>query len=138
MLGAETYQKYVERGNIEVAPLAYMRGRTLDDSFIILDEAQNTSREQMKMFLTRLGFGSKIVITGDATQIDLPRSTQSGLMQALKILRGVKGIGIIEYQKKDIVRHPLVQRIVDAYEAREEETDREFEEKMKWHNPEIQ
>ena len=138
MLGAETYQKYLERGSIEVAPLAYMRGRTLDDSFIILDEAQNTSREQMKMFLTRLGFGSKIVITGDATQIDLPRSTQSGLMQALKILRGVKGIGIIEYQKKDIVRHPLVQRIVDAYEAREEETDREFEEKMKWHNPEIQ
>ena len=92
----------------------------------------------MKMFLTRLGINAKMIITGDATQIDLPRSTQSGLMQALKILRGVKGIGIIEYQKKDIVRHPLVQRIVDAYEAREEETDREFEEKMKWHNPEIQ
>ena len=94
MLGPETYQKYLERGNIEVAPLAYMRGRTLDDSFIILDEAQNTSREQMKMFLTRLGFGSKIVITGDITQIDLPRDTASGLKEAMRVLKGVEDIAI--------------------------------------------
>ena len=97
------------------------------DAIIILDEAQNTTKHQMKMFLTRLGVNAKMIITGDATQIDLPRTTQSGLMQALKILRGVKGIGIIEYAKKDIVRHPLVQRIVDAYEAREEKVDKEFE-----------
>ena len=116
MLGAETYQKYLERGNIEVAPLAYMRGRTLDDSFIILDEAQNTSREQMKMFLTRLGFGSKIVITGDTTQIDLPDGKASGLKEAMRVLRDVEGIGICELTNADVVRHVMVQRIVKAYE----------------------
>ena len=116
MLGAETYQKYVERGNIEVAPLAYMRGRTLDDSFIILDEAQNTSREQMKMFLTRLGFGSKIVITGDATQIDLPADKVSGLKEAMRVLKGVEGIAIRQLTGADVVRHVIVQRIIKAYE----------------------
>ena len=116
MLGAETYQKYLERGNIEVAPLAYMRGRTLDDSFIIIDEAQNTSREQMKMFLTRLGFGSKIVITGDVTQIDLPDGKASGLKEAMRVLRKVEGIGICELTNNDVVRHVMVQRIVKAYE----------------------
>ena len=119
MLGAETYQKYLERGNIEVAPLAYMRGRTLDDSFIILDEAQNTSREQMKMFLTRLGFGSKIVITGDVTQIDLPDGKASGLKEAMRVLRDVEGIGICELTNADVVRHVMVQRIVEAYERYE-------------------
>ena len=119
MLGAETYQKYLERGNIEVAPLAYMRGRTLDDSFIILDEAQNTSREQMKMFLTRLGFGSKIVITGDVTQIDLPDGKASGLKEAMRVLRKVEGIGICELTNADVVRHVMVQRIVAAYEEYE-------------------
>ena len=119
MLGAETYQKYVERGNIEVAPLAYMRGRTLDDSFIILDEAQNTSREQMKMFLTRLGFGSKIVITGDITQIDLPRDTVSGLKEAMRVLDGVEDIAICRLNESDVVRHVIVQRIIKAYEADE-------------------
>ena len=120
MLGAETYQKYLERGNIEVAPLAYMRGRTLDDSFIILDEAQNTSREQMKMFLTRLGFGSKIVITGDVTQIDLPADKSSGLKDAMRVLRNVEGIGICQLTNADVVRHVMVQRIVEAYERYEE------------------
>ena len=120
MLGAETYQKYLERGNIEVAPLAYMRGRTLDDSFIILDEAQNTSREQMKMFLTRLGFGSKIVITGDVTQIDLPADKSSGLKEAMRVLRNVEGIGICQLTNADVVRHVMVQRIVEAYERYEE------------------
>ena len=115
MLGAETYQKYLERGNIEVAPLAYMRGRTLDDSFIILDEAQNTTREQMKMFLTRLGFGSKIVITGDVTQIDLPADKMSGLKQAVRVLKNVEGIGICELTDQDVVRHVMVQRIIKAY-----------------------
>ena len=119
MLGAETYQKYLERGNIEVAPLAYMRGRTLDDSFIILDEAQNTSREQMKMFLTRLGFGSKIVITGDVTQIDLPDGKASGLREAMRVLKKVEGIGICELTNADVVRHVMVQRIVKAYEEYE-------------------
>ena len=119
MLGAETYQKYLERGNIEVAPLAYMRGRTLDDSFILLDEAQNTSREQMKMFLTRLGFGSKIVITGDVTQIDLPDGKASGLKEAMRVLRDVEGIGICELTNADVVRHVMVQRIVEAYERYE-------------------
>ena len=119
MLGAETYQKYLERGNIEVAPLAYMRGRTLDDSFIILDEAQNTSREQMKMFLTRLGFGSKIVITGDVTQIDLPDGKPSGLREAMRVLKNVEGIGICELTNADVVRHVMVQRIVKAYEEYE-------------------
>ncbi|MEG2222735.1 MAG: PhoH family protein [Oscillospiraceae bacterium] len=115
MLGAETYQKYLERGNIEVAPLAYMRGRTLDDSFIILDEAQNTSREQMKMFLTRMGFGSKIVITGDVTQIDLPTDKVSGLKEAIRVLDTVEGIGICQLTDADVVRHVMVQRIVKAY-----------------------
>ena len=115
MLGAETYQKYLERGNIEVAPLAYMRGRTLDDSFIILDEAQNTSREQMKMFLTRMGFGSKMVITGDVTQIDLPADKVSGLKEAMKVLRDVEGVGICRLTQEDVVRHVMVQRIIEAY-----------------------
>ena len=115
MLGAETYQKYLERGNIEVAPLAYMRGRTLDDSFIILDEAQNTSCEQMKMFLTRLGGNSKMVITGDVTQIDLPADKMSGLKQAVRVLKDVEGIGICELTDQDVVRHVMVQRIIKAY-----------------------
>ncbi|MCR5649162.1 MAG: PhoH family protein [Oscillospiraceae bacterium] len=116
MLGPETYNKYLERGNIEVAPLAYMRGRTLDDSFIILDEAQNTSREQMKMFLTRLGFGSKIVITGDVTQIDLPADKVSGLKEAVRVLSGVEDIAIHKLTGADVVRHVLVQKIIEAYE----------------------
>ena len=116
MLGAETFQKYQERGSIEVAPLAYMRGRTLDDSFIILDEAQNTTREQMKMFLTRLGFGSKIVITGDITQIDLPEDKTSGLKDAIRVLDGVKDIAICRLTAADVVRHALVQEIISAYE----------------------
>ena len=124
MLGSETYQKYMERGNIEVAPLAYMRGRTLDDSFIILDEAQNTSREQMKMFLTRLGFGSKIVITGDVTQIDLPDGKYSGLKEAMRVLKDVKGIGICELGNEDVVRHVMVQRIVKAYEDDEKRREK--------------
>ena len=114
-------KEYMEAGTIQIAPLAFMRGRTLNDAVIILDEAQNTTRHQMKMFLTRLGQNGKMIVTGDTTQIDLPRSVQSGLLQALRILKGVKGIGVIEYEKKDIVRHPLVQRIVDAYEKREKE-----------------
>ena len=116
MLGPETYSKYLERGNIEVAPLAYMRGRTLDNSFIILDEAQNTTREQMKMFLTRLGFGSKIVITGDVTQIDLPGDKISGLKEAIRVLDGVEDIAICRLTASDVVRHMLVQRIVAAYD----------------------
>ena len=116
MLGAETFQKYQERGSIEVAPLAYMRGRTLDDSFIILDEAQNTTKEQMKMFLTRLGFGSKIVITGDVTQIDLPGDKTSGLKDAIRILGDVKDIAICRLTSADVVRHALVQDIINAYE----------------------
>lgn len=116
MLGPETFQKYQERGSIEVAPLAYMRGRTLDDSFIILDEAQNTTREQMKMFLTRLGFGSKIVITGDITQIDLPADKTSGLKDAVRVLDGVKDISICRLTSADVVRHALVQEIINAYE----------------------
>ena len=117
MLGADTYQKYLERGNIEVAPLAYMRGRTLDDSFIILDEAQNTSREQMKMFLTRIGFGSKVVITGDITQIDLPEDKVSGLKIAMKVLDGIEDISICRLTGADVVRHRLVQKIIEAYEV---------------------
>lgn len=120
MLGPETYAKYLERGNIEVAPLAYMRGRTLDDSFIILDEAQNTTKEQMKMFLTRLGFGSKIVITGDVTQIDLPADKISGLKDAVRILEGVPDIAICRLTASDVVRHALVQQIVAAYERSEQ------------------
>ncbi len=120
MLGAENFQRYQERGNIEVAPLAYMRGRTLDDSFIILDEAQNTTPEQMKMFLTRLGFNSKIVVTGDITQIDLPDGKRSGLVEASKILKNVPDIETIHFTQKDVVRHRLVQDIIKAYEKYEE------------------
>ena len=116
MLGAETYQRYVERGSIEVAPLAYMRGRTLDDSFVILDEAQNTTCEQMKMFLTRLGFNSKMVITGDITQIDLPDGKRSGLRDAMRVLKNVDDIAIFRFTEKDVVRHRLVQDIIRAYE----------------------
>ena len=119
MLGPDTYQKYLERGNIEVAPLAYMRGRTLDDSFIILDEAQNTSREQMKMFLTRIGFGSKVVITGDITQIDLPEDKVSGLKVAMRVLDGIDDIAICTLTGADVVRHRLVQKIIEAYEVYE-------------------
>lgn len=120
MLGAESFQKHQERGSIEVAPLAYMRGRTLDDSFIILDEAQNTTREQMKMFLTRLGFGSKIVVTGDVTQIDLPDGKKSGLVDAMRVLKNIDGIAINIFTEKDVVRHKLVQDIIKAYEKQEE------------------
>ena len=120
MLGAESFQKYQERGSIEVAPLAYMRGRTLDDSFIILDEAQNTTREQMKMFLTRLGFGSKIVVTGDVTQIDLPDGKKSGLVDAMRVLKNVDDIAINIFTEKDVVRHKVVQDIIKAYEKQEE------------------
>ena len=116
ILGAEKYTKYIEKGIIEIAPLAYMRGRTLDRSFIVLDEAQNTTPEQMKMFLTRLGYSSKMVITGDLTQTDLPRGKKSGLMHAINILKNTKGIGMVELQKVDIVRHPLVRRVIEAYE----------------------
>lgn len=121
MLGAESFQRYQERGNIEVAPLAYMRGRTLEDSFIILDEAQNTTHEQMKMFLTRLGFNSKMVVTGDITQIDLPDSRKSGLIEAPNVLKGVEDIEIIKFTQKDVVRHQLVQHIVQAYDKYEEQ-----------------
>ena len=121
MLGADTYQKYLEKGNIEVAPLAYMRGRTLDDSFIILDEAQNTSREQMKMFLTRIGFGSKVVITGDITQIDLPEDKVSGLKVAMRVLEGIDDIAVCTLTGADVVRHRLVQKIIEAYEVYEKQ-----------------
>ncbi len=123
MLGPETFQKYQERGSIEVAPLAYMRGRTLDDSFIILDEAQNTTKEQMKMFLTRLGFGSKIVITGDVTQIDLPDDKVSGLKDAVRVLEGVNDIAICRLTSADVVRHALVQEIINAYEKAAKKQD---------------
>lgn len=123
MLGPETFQKYQENGSIEVAPLAYMRGRTLDDSFIILDEAQNTTREQMKMFLTRLGFGSKIVITGDVTQVDLPTDKVSGLKDAMRVLAKVKDIAICRLTAADVVRHALVQEIISAYEQAERQTE---------------
>ena len=129
MLGADTYQKYLERGNIEVAPLAYMRGRTLDDSFIILDEAQNTSREQMKMFLTRIGFGSKVVITGDITQIDLPEDKTSGLKVAMKVLEGIDDIAICKLTGADVVRHRLVQKIIEAYEIYDKKNPAPSEEK---------
>lgn len=125
MLGAETYQKYLERGNIEVAPLAYMRGRTLDDSFIILDEAQNTTKEQMKMFLTRLGFNSKMVITGDITQIDLPSGARSGLKDSIKILKNIEDIAQCTFDEKDVVRHKLVQDIIKAY-AKSEEAQKHY------------
>ncbi len=119
LLGVDIFQKYREKGIIEIAPLAYMRGRTLDDSFVILDEAQNTTTEQMKMFLTRLGFGSKAVITGDITQIDLPRHRYSGLEEAPRVLDGIKGIALVYLTEKDVVRHPLVQEIIKAYESYE-------------------
>ncbi|HBK85975.1 MAG TPA: phosphate starvation-inducible protein PhoH [Firmicutes bacterium] len=117
ILGQDTFQKYMERGVIEVAPLAYMRGRTLDDAYIILDEAQNSTPEQMMMFLTRLGFGSRAIVTGDITQIDLPKGKASGLVEACEILKDVKGIGFVHLSDQDVVRHALVQRIVKAYEA---------------------
>jgi phosphate starvation-inducible PhoH-like protein len=121
-MDADRLTAYMERGTIEVAPLAFMRGRTLNDSFIILDEAQNTTPEQMQMFLTRLGFGSKVVVTGDITQIDLPREQASGLIQVREILRGIDGIGFVEFGHEDVVRHKLVQRIVEAYKRHAEET----------------
>lgn len=121
MLGNETYQKNIERGIIEIAPLAYMRGRTLDDSFIILDEAQNTTPEQMKMFLTRLGTGSKAVVTGDITQTDLPRGARSGLVEAIKVLEGIDDIAIHHFTGRDVVRHRLVQKIITAYEKYDRE-----------------
>ncbi|MCQ2435524.1 MAG: PhoH family protein [Clostridia bacterium] len=121
MLGSDAYQRYLERGTIEIAPLAYMRGRTLDDSFIILDEAQNTTPEQMKMFLTRLGFNSKAVVTGDITQTDLPTGQKSGLREAVKILHGIDDIAIHEFTERDVVRHKLVQKIILAYDKYERE-----------------
>ena len=121
MLGAENYQKYLERGTIEIAPLAYMRGRTLDDSFIILDEAQNTTPEQMKMFLTRLGFNSKAVVTGDLSQTDLPLGKKSGLAIAKRILEGIEGISVFEFSERDVVRHSLVRKIISAYDKYERE-----------------
>lgn len=137
IMGAETFNKNMEKGAIEVAPLAYMRGRTLDNSFIVLDEAQNTTPEQMKMFLTRIDFGSKAVITGDTTQIDLPKGKRSGLLEAVGILEGVEDIDVIELTNKDVVRHPLVQRIIKAYEkyeekkAKAEKTERKLKEEQK-------
>ncbi|MGI6403700.1 MAG: PhoH family protein [Oscillospiraceae bacterium] len=124
MLGVENFHKYMERGNIEIAPLAYMRGRTLDDSYIILDEAQNTTHEQMKMFLTRLGTGSKAVITGDVTQIDLPDPKKSGLTEAAKVLRHIDDIAIVRFSERDVVRHKLVQEIIKAYEKYYDENRR--------------
>lgn len=130
IMGADKFAKYMERGMIEVAPLAYMRGRTLDNSFIILDEAQNTTQEQMKMFLTRLGFGSKAVVTGDVTQIDLPGVKKSGLIHATEVLKDVKGIGISALNEKDVVRHELVQRIIKAYEKHEKKVAFKEQEKQ--------
>jgi len=121
MMGAESFAKYMEKGSIEVAPLAYMRGRTLDDAFIILDEAQNTTREQIKMFLTRLGFNSKMVITGDVTQIDLPDAKKSGLVDAMNILKNIEDIATVRFSEKDVVRHKLVQDIIRAYEKANKE-----------------
>ena len=127
MLGAENYARYHERGNIEIAPLAYMRGRTLDDSFIILDEAQNTTPEQMKMFLTRMGFGSKVVVTGDVTQIDLPAGRKSGLVEAASVLKNVDDIEIVRFDERDVVRHKLVQSIIKAYEKYDATKKRRFD-----------
>ena len=132
MLGADKFNKYLERGLIEVAPLAFMRGRTLDNAFIILDEAQNTTKEQMKMFLTRLGFGSKAVVTGDLTQTDLPDNKRSGLLHATNVLKGVEGIGSITLTERDVVRHALVQRIIvayDKYDKKQEEAKIKKQEK---------
>lgn len=131
IIGGEQYQKYIEKGLIEIAPLAYMRGRTLDKSFIILDEAQNTTPEQMKMFLTRLGYSSKMVITGDLTQTDLPRGKMSGLKNAIELLKYTKGIGIEELQKVDIVRHPLVRKVIEVYEQEALRLEKIREEKKK-------
>ena len=129
-MGADSYTRLLERGTVEVAPLAYMRGRTLSDAFIILDEAQNTTSEQMKMFLTRIGFNSKVIVTGDITQTDLPSGKKSGLAEAIRILDGIPGIGIVQLTGKDIVRHELVQQIVEAYAANEKNgTDREGNER---------
>ena len=124
MLGGEGFLRYQERGVIEVAPLAYMRGRTLDNSFIILDEAQNTTPEQMKMFLTRVGYGSHVIVTGDITQIDLPGDKKSGLKEAMKILGGIEGIAFCKFTEKDVVRHPLVQEIIKAYARYDEQKAR--------------
>ena len=123
MMGAESYQRMLERGAVEVAPLAYMRGRTLNDAFIILDEAQNTTSEQMKMFLTRMGMGSKMIITGDVTQIDLPAGRKSGLVEALEVLKGVEDIGMVRLSHRDVVRHELVQAIVKAYEKHDKQSE---------------
>jgi phosphate starvation-inducible PhoH-like protein len=123
-MDAEMLTAYMERGTVEVAPLAFMRGRTLNDSFIILDEAQNTSPEQMQMFLTRLGFGSKVVVTGDITQIDLPREQRSGLVHVRDVLRDIDGIRFVEFGHRDVVRHKLVQRIVEAYKEHTDERNR--------------
>ena len=123
MMGAESYQRLLERGAVEVAPLAYMRGRTLNDAFIILDEAQNTTSEQMKMFLTRMGMGSKMIITGDVTQIDLPAGKKSGLVEALEVLKGVEDIGMVRLTHRDVVRHELVQAIVRAYEKHDKQSE---------------
>lgn len=135
MLPAIKLKEYLESNTIQIAPLAFMRGRTLNDAVIILDEAQNTTTHQMKMFLTRLGMNGKMIVTGDVTQIDLPRHTRSGLLQALKFLHNVPGIGIIEYDKKDIVRHPLVQRIVDAYNVCEKREEKEESENYQPQQP---
>ena len=124
MLGLESYLRLLERGVIEIAPLAYMRGRTLNNSYVILDEAQNTTKEQMKMFLTRMGEGSRMIITGDVTQIDLPAEKKSGLKHAVSILKNVEGIGIVNLSYKDVVRHPLVMKIIKAYTKDEEKTNR--------------
>ena len=133
MLGSDNYQRYVEKGTIEIAPLAYMRGRTLDDSFIILDEAQNTTPEQMKMFLTRLGFNSKAVVTGDITQTDLPFGKKSGLLEATKILKNIEGIAIHNFTERDVVRHRLVQKNIHAYKKYEREKKTHNEEKRAQH-----
>jgi len=117
LMGYDKVTRLLERGTIEVAPIAFMRGRTLNESFVILDEAQNTTTEQMKMFLTRMGYSSKVVVNGDVTQVDLPQSTSSGLREALEILHGIEGIGVVRFQKHDVVRHPLVQKIIAAYDA---------------------
>ena len=131
MLGPENYQRHMERGTIEIAPLAYMRGRTLDDSFIILDEAQNTTPEQMKMFLTRLGYNSKAVVTGDLSQTDLPLGKKSGLSIASRVLSGIEDIGIFEFSDRDVVRHRLVRKIIGAYEKYERGERAEREEKAR-------
>lgn len=131
MLGAENYQRHMERGTIEIAPLAYMRGRTLDDSFIILDEAQNTTPEQMKMFLTRIGYNTKAVVTGDLSQTDLPMGKKSGLGIAARILGNIEGIGIFEFSERDVVRHHLVKKIISAYENYEKNQSKHKDEKRK-------